>query len=652
MTITLAKAQQPLHRAHRPELLAETHEPTLALNLRNIAYENHHAPAFHAWLNLAVEERREALADRYVFYSVCFHFAEHLGDLAKVDFEKARLFVAEVLEIVSDVAQSHIAYTEEWFKGLDGLATALTEFNYLPEAREVVAIGFRTGVVKFPRIAQSLTVHSSYLDALVGRREKAAKVALRLVHRPFLLPSRRELPKLYQKLMYVLAANNHLAEYRLVLWKGVANLYADAALRDNFVAQIVKTYRGVLRALLRREVPLGYRLPFLLGNIARIVGSVRPFRVLRLDMPLRWSHLASLYLLDFAGYRGGRIASVAARDQGGLGAIRRNAKPTLGWGADTRPILVTRAMGGIGDLLMMTPGLKALSVKYQSSRIDFAIPKSFHPIFEGFDAVRLLDINEDEIDLSKYRRWINLTDCPAGRVESRQYPNVRKNRIEIFARAMGISKWRLKHTSGFLPHYSVSEDEDAWAKAYLREINPRGLPVIGVQPFSADSYKNWPYMEDFVRDYCQVGIVLLFHHEEVSGYDLANVVKVRQPIRKSIALARQCSRLVVVDSSFHHFSAALDVPAVSIFGATSGKVFSRHYPNVRLITPNKADFPCYPCWRNEHKPCHLTNGRESICFRSIKIEQVVEAVANTPRPRSIHLNRWARVKNWVLFGGE
>lgn len=651
MTIALAKAHQPLHDQHRPELLAETHEPTLALNLRSIAYENHHAPVFHAWLNLAVEERREALSDRYVFYSVCFHFAKHLADLARVDFEKAKQFVAEVLEIVSDVADSRVAYAEEWFKGLDGLAAALTEFNYLPEAREVVAIGFRTGVVKFPRIAQSLTVHSSYLDALVGRRQKAAKVALRLVHRPFLLPSRRELPKLYQKLMYILAANNHLAEYRLVLWKGVASLYADAALRDNFVAQIVKTYRGVLRALLRSEVPLGYRLPFLLGNVARIVGGVRPLRVLRFDMPLRWLHLASLYALDFAGYHGGRIPTVAARAQAGAEA-NVNAKRAFRRGADVRPILVTRAMGGIGDLLMMTPGLKALSLRHPNSRIDFAIPKSFHPIFEGFDPIQLLDINEEEIDLSKYRRWINLTDCPAGRVESRQYPNVRKNRIEIFARTMGISKWRLKRTSGFLPHYKVSGEEDAWARAYLREINPSGLPIIGVQPFSADSYKNWPYMEDFVRHYCQTGVALLFHHEEIAGYDFANVVKIRQPIRKSIALAKHCSRLVVVDSSFHHFSAALDVPTVSIFGATSGKVFSRHYPKVRLITPKKADFPCYPCWRNEHKPCHLTNGRESICFRSIKIDQVVEALAATPRARLIQPSTSARVKNWLLYGGE
>lgn len=640
-----------MHVAHRPELLAETHESTVAFNLRSIAFENHHAPVFHAWLNLGLDERREALRDRYVFYSVCRHFGMYLTDLTKVDFEKARDFVSQMVELVMDLAGSHIANLEEWFKGIDAVTATLTEFNYLPEAREVVEIGFRTGVTKFPGIAQSLTVHAAYLDALVGRRDKAANVALRLVHRPYLLPSRREMPKLYQKLMYILAANNHLSEYRLVLWKGVASLHANAALRDAFVSQIVKTYRGVIRALLHREVSLGYRLPFLIGNLARVVGSVRPLRLLGIDQPLRWLHFGSLYLLDLAGFRGRGGVPSADRGQGGLHSAR---VPFLGlkWGPDARPILVTRAMGGIGDLLMMTPGLNALAQKYPGGRIDFAIPKTFHPVFEGLQSVRLLDINEDEIDISQYRRWINLTDCPAGRVEARQYPNVRKNRIEIFACAMGISKRRLRRTAGSLPDYSVTEPERQWAKTFVRSLNPEGLAVVGVQPFAADSYRNWPYMEALVERLAQTRLVLVFHHEDFPGYDFKNVIKVRQPIRKSIALAEQCHRLVVLDSSFLHFSAALRVPTVVVFGAVSGRLRVRDYPNVHLLAPRKTEFPCYPCWRYEHKPCHLTNGRESICFRSIHVEQVIDALDTASSKWRTKPRASARLMSWVLYGRE
>jgi len=302
--------------------------------------------------------------------------------------------------------------------------------------------------------------------------------------------------------------------------------------------------------------------------------------------------------------------------------------------------------------LTMTPGLRALAIKYPNAQIDFAIPKPFHPIFENFQEVRLLDINEDHIDLSSYRRWINLTDCPAGQTESRQYPNVRSNRIEIFARAMRIRKWRLRWSVGFQPVYRVKPEEISWAKEYLADINPRGLPVIGVQPLAADTYKNWPHMEMLVRRLSTDHLVLVFHHREITGFAFENVIKVRETFRRCAALVSQCSRLVVVDSSFLHLSGALGIPTIALFFATSGRVVTRYYPNVRVCTPDKSEFPCYPCWRNEHKVCHLTNGRESICARSITVEQVMGALRTDVDHWRVRPNPLARLKTWILYGRE
>ncbi|HEY5626474.1 MAG TPA: glycosyltransferase family 9 protein, partial [Nitrospira sp.] len=576
------------------EALGEAYEANAQINLRAIAFENHHAPVFHAWLNLAQEERREALRDRYVFFSVCCQLSPHVADLSKQDTEKAGIFVASFMGDVLWLLQGRMAFSEEWFRGLDRLAGALTERNYLPEARQVVAIGLRTGVAKFPRISQALSVHAAYLDALIGRREKAARIALRLVRKPYLLPDRRELPRLYQKMMYILAASNHLAEYRLVLWKGVSSFHADAALRDAFVAQLVKTYRGIIRVFLHSEVPLAFRLPFLVALLAKGVRAVSPLAAVRADAPLRGVHRACLYVLDAVGFSKPAMFERMLRRSPATRSwtinLMNGSKPPC-----VKRILVTRAMGGLGDMLMMTPGLQALSKKYPEAKIDFAVPKSFHPIFEGLDAVSLLDINEDEFDLAQYQRWINLTHCPAGRVESRQYPNVRKNRIEIFARSMGIGKRRLRRTTGCIPFYRVRPDEHVWAEAFVQCVNPEGRRVIGVQPFAADSYRNWPGMEELVERLSADHVVLLFHHEDVAGFEFPHVVKVKETFRRCAALAKQCSRFVVVDSAFLHLSAALKVPTVAVFVATSGRVVTRHYPSVRLCVPEKKEFPCYPC---------------------------------------------------------
>ena len=624
------------------------------LELGRIAFENHHAAVFHAWLDMAAEARRDALRDRHVFVSVSNCVGAHLADQVKLDREQANQFVAALDESVAWLAQGRVGFTEEWFHGLEQFAGALTDHNFVTQARAVTALGLHTGAYRFPRFAQALAVHAAYLDALMGRHEEAAAAALRLVNRPFLLPNRRDLPRMYQKLMYVLANSGHLAVYRQVLWKGVSSLHARGALRDGLVDQIVKTYRGVFRAVLRGDAPLLHRLLLLLADVARLMAKVPVLAALRAHLPLRWLHIGCLYVLDRLIFfrpaaawpqKPPRAESVHLLDR-----LRTWARP--GSSEGPRRVLVTRAMGGLGDVLTMTPGLQALVRRSPRLEIDFAIPQSFHALLDGLQGVRLLDINADTIDVTHYHRWINLTDCPAGRVEAHQFPNVRHNRTEIFARAMGISRRRLARDTGFLPFYRVTPEEQAWARQTLAEMNPRGLPVIGVQPFAADSYRNWPHIQVLVARLAEHALVLVFHHEDPAGFEGANVVKVVRPLRQSVALLALCERLVVPDSSFLHFSAALGIPAVAIFGAISGRVRTRNYPNVRLIAPTKSEFPCYPCWRHEHKPCHLTNGRESVCLRSIGVEQVIEAVDALPLVRARSDGAWTHLKSWVLYGRD
>ena len=152
-----------------------------------------------------------------------------------------------------------------------------------------------------------------------------------------------------------------------------------------------------------------------------------------------------------------------------------------------------------------------------------------------------------------------------------------------------------------------------------------------------------------MQDLSAKSLVLVFHHQEFAGFNGPNVIKVIGPLRDSVALLEQCDRLVVLDSSFLHFSAALDKRAVAIFGAISGRLRTKDYPNVTLIAPSKQAFPCYPCWRHEHKPCHLTNGRESICLRSIDVGRVTDALNAT----SLNSRGYAPpAGSWLRYGHD
>jgi ADP-heptose:LPS heptosyltransferase len=631
-------------------------------NLRNIAFEKHHQTVFHAWLNSTERKRLDLLQDRYIFYSICACIEAHLGQLLKIDLQQANAFVESFAAEVRQLPELGLSFGEEWYRGLHALSEALEQHHYLAPAQEFIQMSLDTGVNKFPRIAQDIQVQQAYLDARMGNKAQSGNIALDLIRKPYLLPGKRELPNLYNKLMHVLSASNHLAEYKLVLWKGASSFNASNAQRDKFTEQLVLTYRGALRCLVQTDIPLIYRFPFLLGNLARLVGKPPLFSMLWLNKPFHWLHLGTLYLLDFAFHKQSVeldkavLRRLSRPDDAPETHGQQRASTTTSWSQRDKKkapkkILITRAMGGLGDILMMSAGVHALRQRRpDTEEIHFATPKSFHGVLSGLEGVKLLDINETPIDLTQYKKWINLTDCPAGKVEGRQSPNVKRNRIEIFAKAMGIREWALRRLGGHLPRYMVSAQESAWAQQHLKAINPGGLPVLGVQPFAADTYRNWPMMEEFVLQVAQDRLVLVFHHEAVTGFEHPNVIKVRQPIRQSIALASLCQRLLVVDSSFLHISAALKVPTVAIFGAISGELRVKDYPNVQLLAPLKEEFPCYPCWRHEHKPCHLTQGRESICFHSITVKQAVNALGKNTDEWRVKPSMWQRAKQWFFFG--
>ena len=606
----------------------------LALDLGRLAYENHHRVVYQAWLRQSPELRRAALDDRHVFLSVCLGFASQPEALQSS--RRRNLIVA-----ANDLAGTPLAVTEEWFKGLETLANALIDHDLVGEARAVVILALKTGAGRFPRIVQNLQVLAAYLDALAGNVAEAARLACHLVEHPYLLANRRELPGHYRRLMFILSAGNQLDAYREVIWKGAASADANSGQRAEFLRQIMRTYRGAFRAVLAARVSWRYRLAFLAGEGVRQACRLPGVARIGASKGLWWLHTGILHVLGLPRLRYARLD--VDRKPGfrlGVPSWRRR---------ECRRILVSRAMGGIGDILMMTPGLLALSRMRSQARIDFAVPKSFHPVLEGIEGIRLLDINADAIDIRDYDRWVNLTDCPAGRVEGRQSPNVRKNRIEIFAKAMGVSRRQLEATTGYRPFYRIRAEEETAARAFLAASNPGVLPVIGVQPYAADSYRNWPHMEQLVQELSATSLVLVFHHQEFAGFCGPNVIKVVGPLRESVALLGQCDKLVVVDSSFLHFSAALDKPAVAIFGAISGRLRTKDYPNVTLVAPSKEAFPCYPCWRHEHKPCHLTNGRESICLRSIDVGRVTDALyATSPGSRGNAPPR----ESWLRYGHD
>jgi ADP-heptose:LPS heptosyltransferase len=296
--------------------------------------------------------------------------------------------------------------------------------------------------------------------------------------------------------------------------------------------------------------------------------------------------------------------------------------------ANRAGILITRAMGGIGDFLMMTPGLHALARRTGGERIVVAIPAKYFPIFEGNPDLKLIDIEAEPIDVSRFSQWINLTDCPAARVESASVPRIKQNRIDIFARALGADD-RAVRAMNLQPRYFFSEEDRRFQDEFWKSHQLQGRVVVGVQLKSQDSYKDYAGMTEIVKQLAQRYHVLVFHSHRLKDTGQESPAGVTNvfgyPLRQAFSLVARCNVVVCPDSAFVHFAGAINLPCVALFGPTDGSVFTRHYPNT-VYLDCRDRLGCIPCWRNQYSTCRLSQGGNSVCMQMLPHTEVLQAV--------------------------
>lgn len=371
--------------------------------------------------------------------------------------------------------------------------------------------------------------------------------------------------------------------------------------------------QGVLNAIANRAARVATAAGRSRGSIRRTLGT----------KTLRQVALA----IGFAALRVRMITGEIAWKSDPSGLANRIGNPS--------EIIVTRAMGGIGDLVMMTPGLRR-AAKIQGKPVKFATKKVFFPLFANNPHVELIDINGPAFDPFAFRKWRNLSFCPAGRYESLNLPKVKKNRIELFARGMGIKSLSRSRKARKLD-LNFTEEQTATAKAFLIE---KGLgqsrPLIGVQPFSRDAYKDHPEIRGIIADLAKSYDVLIFHHAPTEFEALDGVASTAGcPLEHSLALVAECSSMVCVDSAFLHVAAACDLPIVCLFGPTDGPLFTRDYEHVEVVS-EASSFMCMPCWRNEDLPCQISNDTGiSPCIAAIRSQKVQAALTRVRRGANI-----------------
>jgi ADP-heptose:LPS heptosyltransferase len=495
-------------------------------------------------------------------------------------------------------------FSAEYFKAAHMLSGMLIRAGRSKKAAAVINEAFENGAARNPYVRIALLLLRIQLLRSSRQHDAAFDLAESLVARPFQIIDAGQIAELNILYGHLCKETGRLDAFQFVMWRGLRITRGNSGLRNRTLDALVEIY----------------------GSRKTVDAHADPGSVEETVLRLAWaahSQLNDCQGRETAANLADRIDAYLERHNytgpRAQHGVHFNG-PALRIGIGHR-ILVTRGVGGIGDLLMMTPGIRALRAMNPQSEIVFAVPGYLVALLNGNPHCKVVDIATEGLDVRDFDAWYNLSDCPASRHESRTAPKVTLSRIELFAEGMGVEPSDLE-CSGRQPVYVVSDDERKFARNFLSDKGSG--PFVAVQLQAADRYRDYPHLETVVKSLSEHCDVLVFGDRPFSGFDYDRVTRVHGlDLRLAFAIVSQCDVVVAPDSSFIHLAGALNLACVALFGPIDGRMRTQDYP--RCVTLDAADIhPCMPCWRDELTKCRVTDGRRSQCMADIDPRKVIQ----------------------------
>jgi ADP-heptose:LPS heptosyltransferase len=246
---------------------------------------------------------------------------------------------------------------------------------------------------------------------------------------------------------------------------------------------------------------------------------------------------------------------------------------------DGLKVLVHRS-GGIGDLLLMTPALRAYKRRFPKARIFVCTVPKLRPVLEGNpDVEGFVEWPPKESEVYEHDTWCF-------------YENIIENNpLAQDVHAVDLYAMKLLGESlkdDWTPVLNLTEAEKAESSAFhagilsdsaCSPLTASCLPSIGIQVKASSPVRTWPMgpMSDLIQILLDHAQVLLFGAPggvEYAGKHgrLVNVSAMNLSFRQSCAILAGCDALVAPDSALLHAAAALKVPTVALFGPFPSKL--------------------------------------------------------------------------------
>lgn len=338
--------------------------------------------------------------------------------------------------------------------------------------------------------------------------------------------------------------------------------------------------------------------------------------------------------------------------------------------------ILVLAIRAIGDMVLSTPAIRALSDAYPGSSMTVVSEAFAADVFEANPRISdIIAIDRWSVrglpwyrklstDISWLRRIregrydivVDLFCGPrsaqmallsgakvriAGRVRGRKFFYTRTVPVETAGKHLVEQKMQIVRTlAGDVPipppEIFLREEERKTAEEKLRAATGGASgPVVGLFPGAGWGHKQWPagrfaeLADRLAGQGCRV--VALGGPRDVEACNRVAVLATSRPVilsgirrlRDTIAFIDRMALFISNDTGPMHIAAGLGVPTVGLFGPSDVAKYRPWGAHTRVVS---AGLPCSPC-PQEEETCRLHGREKAECMKRISVEEVYAAAA-------------------------
>ncbi|MEN7982354.1 MAG: glycosyltransferase family 9 protein [Nanoarchaeota archaeon] len=229
-----------------------------------------------------------------------------------------------------------------------------------------------------------------------------------------------------------------------------------------------------------------------------------------------------------------------------------------------KKILVKRAFGSIGDMLMMIPAIEEIAKK---GIVDLIIPKDFNEIFLNLNFIHDLIGLDENIEDKTYDEIFDLTDYEFNYEQIHQ-PLINKTKIEIFKDAFNISNKNNKIK------INLSEKEKKWGKNFLKNNNLDQKRIILFAIKSANPTRDWKLekWKALIKKLKKLNFHLIVIDKNLKWNDREIIFLNNLTFRELFVLVSISEAIICHDSGVLHIAGTFEKKTLGIFGPTNPKM--------------------------------------------------------------------------------